>query len=107
VAQHECQCNDTNAAVVAVVTATAAATMATTVSEAVAKIMVATAMVGGIDNNQLKVSAEELAAVAVVAATETAMATEMVAVTAMKMTPTPSHQLCLLKVAAINCASLS
>jgi hypothetical protein len=47
-------------------------------------------MAGGTDNNQLKAAAEETAAEAMaVAATETAMATEIVVVTAMKTTPTP------------------
>jgi hypothetical protein len=54
-------------------TATAVASMATTLAVAAAKAMAATAMVGGTDNNQLKVTAEEMAA----EATETAMAMEI------------------------------
>jgi hypothetical protein len=44
-------------------------------------------MVGGTDNNQLKVAAEEMAVVAT--ATETAKATETAMVTAMTKTPAP------------------
>jgi hypothetical protein len=74
VAQHKGHCNNSNATVVAMVTALAAATTTATVVAAVAKTMVATVMAGGTDNNQLKVAAEETA----VAVTETGMATETV-----------------------------
>jgi hypothetical protein len=73
VAQHECLHNDSNATVVAMVTARATARMATMVAGAAAKSTVATAKAGGIGNNKLKAAAEETA----VAATETAMATKM------------------------------
>jgi hypothetical protein len=68
--QHKCQRNNSNATVVAMGTATVAAIMATKVAAVVATTTAATAMVGGTDNNQLKVAAEEMA----VAATKTAMA---------------------------------
>jgi hypothetical protein len=72
-AQHKHQQNKCNTTVEAMVTAMAAAMTATTVAAMAVKTMAATAMMGGIDINQLKVAAEETAA----AVTKIGMASEM------------------------------
>jgi hypothetical protein len=63
VAHHKCQCIGSKAAVAVMVTATAVATTVTTVAAVALKITAATVIGRGTDNNQLKVAAEETAAV--------------------------------------------
>jgi hypothetical protein len=76
-------------AVVVMGTVLAATMAATMTAVAGMKTMAATAMAGDTDNNQLKGAAEQTTAVATVTAAETAMATEMVTVTAKIRTVMP------------------